>query len=269
MNWMMAAALIGAFWVCLPDVLFLLGLTRVRRGILGGPEAVRSGPGELVTDEIAEELDALGFVQAGLYWEQLPTHKLFRHPVFVSRKGDCFASVYRLINNDLPRVAFKTSFADGASVFTPNYVGGMEVDEGTLRAGGLDSGETAILENRAALAEVLEEHRQRVRRFVLAGHPILPAQIVEDYVEAARTYSDHPTVRSKLGKAIAVLFCIKLAFLMAGPGLFAAFWGIHHAGIWPILLAESASVLLFRYYGFPLVSALDKISKLLPVKESP
>jgi hypothetical protein len=83
MNWMMAAALIIAVWVCLPDVLFLLGLTRVRRGILGGPEAVRSGPGEVVTDEIAEQLDALGFVPAGLYWEQLPAHKLFRHPVFV------------------------------------------------------------------------------------------------------------------------------------------------------------------------------------------
>ncbi len=269
MNWMMAGALIGAIWVCLPDVLFLLGLTRVRRGILGGPEAVRSGPGELVTDEIAEELDALGFVLAGLYWEQLPAHKLFRHPVFVSRKGDCFASIYRLFNNDLPRVAFKTSFADGAVVFTRNYVGGMEVDEATLRAGGLDSAETAMLEDRAALAEVLEEHRQRVRRFVLAGHPILTAHMIEDYVEVARTYSDHPTVQRNLGKNIAVLFWVKLGFLMAGPGLFAAFWGIDHEAIWSILLAESASVLLFRYYGFPLVAVIDKLSKMLPAHESP
>jgi hypothetical protein len=269
MNWMMAGALIAAVWVCLPDMLFLLGLTRVRRGILGGPEAVRSGPGEVVTDEIAEQLDALGFVPAGLYWEQLPAHKLFRHPVFVSRKGDCFASVYRLFNNDSTRVAFKTAFADGAAVYTQNYNGGMEADEGSLRTGGLNSGETAIFGNRAPLADVLEEHRQRVRRFVLAGHPILSAFLVEDYVETVRTYSDHPSIKRKFGNNIAVLFWVKLAFLMTIPSLFAAFWGSQHAGIWPILLAESVTVLLIRYYGAPLLSALDKISRILPADESP
>src|SRR5262245_10539958 len=101
-------ALTCAFWVCLPDVLFLLGLTGVRRGILGGPEVVQSGPSELVTEEIAQQLDALGFAPAGLYWEQLPAHKSFREAVFVSRADSCFAAVYRLFNNDWSRVAFKS-----------------------------------------------------------------------------------------------------------------------------------------------------------------
>ena len=263
MNWIMAAALFGALWVCLPDVLFLLGLIRVRRGILAGPEAVWSG--ELVTDEIAEQLDVLGFVPAGLYWEQLPMHKFFRNAIFVSRKEDCFASVYRLFNKDPSRVAFKTSFADSAVVLTQNYAGGMEADEGSLRVGGLFFGARHKIVDRTPLAEVLEEHRQRVRRFVLAGHSALPAVTVEDYVDAAQTYSDHPTVQRKLRAAIAVLLSVKLMFLIAAPGLFAAFWGIDHAVIWPILLGETVCVLLFRYYGFPLLAALDRI---LPAEES-
>jgi hypothetical protein len=58
---------------------------------------------------------------------------------------------------------------------------------------------------------------------------------------------------------VAVLLRVKLALLASGPALFAALWGFHHVGIWAILLATSLSMLLFRYCGYPLLEALDKI----------
>jgi hypothetical protein len=203
-------------------------------------------------------------VPAGLYWEQLPAHKSFREAVFVSRAKDCFATVYRLFDNDPSRAAFKTSFGDGASVLTQNYVGGMEANEGTLRAGGLHCQETTSMEARTPLAEVLEEHGQRVRRFVLAGHPLLPTVTIDDYVAAEETYTDHPTIRRQLRGAVAVLFPLKLALLAGAPVLFAAIWGVHYTGIGAILLAASLSMLLFRYYGYPLLAALDRM---LPAEE--
>src|SRR5947209_11326257 len=102
---LMLAAIGLTIGVCLPDVLYLLGLVRVRRGILGGPEEIRSGRETWLTEDISEQLNVLGFEPAGLYWERMPAHKTFREAIFVSRHEDCFAAVYRLFNNDVPRVA--------------------------------------------------------------------------------------------------------------------------------------------------------------------
>jgi hypothetical protein len=271
---LMAGALACAFWVCLPDALFLLGLTHVRSGVLGGPEDVRCDTSNPLTEEIAQQLDALGFVPAGLYWERLPMHKTFRGVVFVSRASDCFATVTRLWNNDTPRVSFKTAFRGIAVVFTKNYVGGMEANEETLWVGGLPPQATVQANtdpaperiwHRALLEEVLEEHRRRVSRFVLAGHIPKPATTVDDYVESVPTYSDHPTVRHQFRNNVAWLFCLKLAFLVSGPGLF-TLMGASHDVILSLLLAESVGVLLFRYFGYPLLVAVAALHMILPVK---
>jgi hypothetical protein len=260
---LIAWALTCAFWVCLPDALFLLGLTRVRRGVLGGPEDVQSGPVKLVTEEIARQLEVLGFAPAGLYWEYLPAHKFCREVIFVSPTRDCFAAVYRLFNNDPPRVAFKTAFSDGAFVLTQNYAGGTEANEETLRTGGLYSEETIRSTERFPLAEVLEENRRRVQRFVLAGHALLPAVTIDDHVEAERIFMDQPTVRRELRTGMAVGFSLKLAFLAGGPGLL-AFLGVGPGIFSALLLVESLAVLLFRYHGFPLLVALERM---LPAEE--
>jgi hypothetical protein len=256
---LMVGASICALWVCLPDVLLLLGLAWIRRGILAGPDEVRTRAGDWLTEEIAQELDALRFEPACIYWERLLAHKTFHEVVFIFDAGDCFASVYRLLNDEPQRVAFKTSFSDGAFVLTQNYAGGMEADEGTLRAGGLLPEQSTSFEKRAPLAIVLDEHRQRVRRLVLAGHEPLPARTVLDHVEAERRYSDHPAVQRTFRASVALLFPIKLVFLSAGPSLVAAIWGVHHPAIWAILLGASISVLLFRYHGHPLLEALDRL----------
>jgi hypothetical protein len=265
------AAFTSAIWVCLPDFLVLLGLTRIRSGVLGGPEEVPSALGGARGEDIALELEGLGFAPAGLVWEQLPAHKSFREVIFVSKTGDAFAAMYRLFDNDPPRVAFKTALSGGAFVFTQNYNGGMEANEPTLRAGGLAPAEASAagLESgapavrlaectRPPLALVLEEHRQRVRRFILEGQTPLRAATVDDYLEADRGYMDHPTVRREFQSSVWTLGLFKLSFLAGVPGLFAILGAGHHVVI-AALLAASVSVLLFRYYGHPLVAALDRI----------
>jgi hypothetical protein len=260
------AASACAVWLCLPDALFLLGLSRIRSGVVCGPEDVRFESAGILTEEIDRQLDALGFVPAGVYWEQMPAHKSFREVVFVARTGDCFAAVYRLFNNDPPRVAFKTVFRGAAFVFTQNYTGGMEAHEETLWAGGLALDETAAaaepdarrIEQRLPLERVLREHEQRVRSFLWTGHVPAPASSVDDYAEADRVYMDHPTVRREFRNSVALLSLLKAGLLAAGPAL-AVLLGAGRDVVGAVLLAESLGMLVFRYYGYPLLAALDKM----------
>lgn len=131
---LMPLALICAFWLCLPDILILLGRWRIERGILGGPDEVPRFA-DYISEDVGRELDSLGFRPLGVYWETMPGHKMFREVIFSAREGDCFAAAFRLFDNDLPRVLFFRSLADGTSVLTQNYPGGVEADEPRLRAG--------------------------------------------------------------------------------------------------------------------------------------
>jgi hypothetical protein len=131
------ASIAFAVWLCLPDVLFLLGLSRIHRGVIGGPETVDVGTMGSVSEELFFELHALGFSPAGAFWEMLPAHKMFREDVFVRARADCFARAYRLWKNDPPRASFLTVFSDGSIVNTKNYWGGLEVNEETIWAGGI------------------------------------------------------------------------------------------------------------------------------------
>ena len=247
----LAIAMAAAFGLCLPDALFLTGLARIRRGVLGGPERVTGGPGAVVSPRIADELAELGFVPAGLYWEQMPAHKAFYETIFVCPAEHCYATVYRLFNNDVPRVAFKTAFEDGAYVLTQNYLGGMEAREETLWAGGIAE---------VPLEDVLAEHRRRVQSFVLSGRRATPALTVEDYVEAEWGYMEHPRIRAEHRDTVKTLFGLKVAFLAGGAWL-AAHLGAGPVGIAAVLLAQSVLMLLVRYYG----AILERI---LPAEEA-
>jgi hypothetical protein len=74
---------------------------------------------------------------------------------------------------------------------------------------------------------------------------------------------DHPTVRRELRTGVAVGFALKLAFLVGGPGLLALL-GVGPGILSALVLVEALAVLLFRYYGFPLVAALERM---LPAEE--
>lgn len=247
---LLAIAVTLAVGLCLPDALLLLGVIRIKRGILGGPEHPLCHSGAMITPGIGQQLAYLGFKAAGVYWEQMPAHKSFRELVFVSSEGDCFAAVYRLFNNDDPRVVFKTAFADGAYVLTQNYLGGMEAQEATLWAGGMEG----------SLVEVVAEHRRRVASLAAEGHKPLLAATMEDHVEAEWTYMEHPTVHSEHYGTTRVLLGMKLGFLTAGPAILALL-GFGPIAIASVLLAQACVILLFRYYG----AVLDRM---LPAEEA-
>jgi hypothetical protein len=247
---LLAAAVTAAIGVCLPDVLFLAGLTRIKRGTLAGPTDDRCRPGAIVTPDIAEQLAELDFAPAGVYWEQMPAHKRFHEAIFVSKTGDCFASVYRLFNNDDARVAFKTAFEDGAYVLTQNYTGGSDIMEKTLWTGG---SEVATLET------VVAEHRRRVRKFVAAGHHPLPAVSMDDHIEAEIIYMDHPTMRSDHYGTVRTLFGFKVGVLLGGPLLLYLF-GVGTLGLAITMLLLACGMLLFRYYG-------AIVDRMLPAEE--
>lgn len=126
-----------AVWVCLPDLLLLLGLTGIRQGVEASREGVVPCPGNPISEDLDAEVTALGFDPAGVYWETIPAHKVFREYVYASKTSDCYALVYQLFDNDPPRVAFITGFVEQAYVLTQNYRHGLTADRATFRAGGL------------------------------------------------------------------------------------------------------------------------------------
>ena len=234
-----AAAVSAAVGVCLPDVLFLVGLTRIKRGNLAGSNDARCKPGPMVTHEISQQLTYLGFTPVGVYWEQMPAHKRFLEAVFVSKTGDCFATVYRLFNNDDARVAFKTAFEDGAYVLTQNYLGGSDTRDETLWTGGLEN---------VSLVDVVAEHRGRIEHFVIAGHKPLPAVSMDDHIEAECIYMDHPRMRSDHYRTVGALFAGKVGVLLGGPWLLSLF-GVGVTGLALTLLLLACGMFVFRYYG--------------------
>jgi hypothetical protein len=246
-----AIAVTLALGLCLPDALYLLRVTGIKRGVLAGPDGAASGARAIASPEVADQLAQLGFTPAGLYWEQMPAHKCFQEAIYVSRTGDCFAAVYRLFNNDLPRVAFKTAFADGAYVLTQSYQGGMEKQEATLWAGGVED---------MPLTDVVAEHRRRVELFTLAGHEPIPALTIEDHVEAEWAYMEHPSVQGEHFSTVKGLLLMKAGFLFVVP-LIASQFGIGQWGLSALLLAQGLSILCFRYYG-------AMVERMLPREES-
>jgi hypothetical protein len=132
---LLVASLGLAVWLCLPELLFLLGLSRIQWGITGGPEEIPAGPWRGVPEQLLVELQALGFVPLGVCSEKLPAHKTFVSYVYAAPNGDCFCTVNHLFVNDAPRASFLTTFRTGAVVFTQNYTGGREANEETFRAG--------------------------------------------------------------------------------------------------------------------------------------
>jgi hypothetical protein len=256
-------ALTFAVWLCQGDVLLLLGFGRVTGRADGGPAAVPLDREEVIPAEIQLGLRELRFAPAGLYWESATLHhREFHEYIFASATGDCLASVYQLFGNEPPRVAFFTAFSDGACVFTRNYMGGLTANEETLLAGGLspDANDHPLRpEQRPPLARVLDEHRHRLRRFILAGRSPLPCATVDDYVAGQHLYHGHATVMRQFRAAVLVLFSLKVVFLGLGPVVVALSSGIGSLWPWAFLFVNCLIVGLFRRYGAWVIAALDNL----------
>jgi hypothetical protein len=91
----------------------------------------------------------------------------------------------------------------------------------------------------------------------LLGHEPISAGTIEDFVEAQRTYTEHPAVWREFTSAVAVLFPFKLGFVLMAPVILGVIFGSSHPAVWAALLTTSLAVLVFRRYGHFVVTRTD------------
>jgi hypothetical protein len=128
----------------LPDILSVFGLITLKNGFTGGPEdANRYWPSKLDAD-LYQEMLALGFQPVGTFWEQLPFTRRFEEFVFARPGEKCFGLLYPHDQIMPRRGSFLTVFETGGVVFTKNYCGGVEVQEGDFLATGARPNPAAV-----------------------------------------------------------------------------------------------------------------------------
>jgi hypothetical protein len=120
----------------LPNVLAVLGLAPLRHGYTGGPEDASCYWPARLDDDLYQEMCALGFEPLGTYWERLPFTRRFEEFVFSRLGENCFGLLYPNDQIMPRRGSFITVFETGGVVFTKNYCGGVEVEEGDFLATG-------------------------------------------------------------------------------------------------------------------------------------
>jgi hypothetical protein len=114
----------------LPNLFAVLGLIGLTNGFAGGPEDANSYWPSKMDDDLYKEMLALGFQPEGTYWEQLPFTRRFEEFVFTRPGEKCFGLLYPNSQIMPRRGSFLTVFETGGVVFTKNYCGGVEVQEG-------------------------------------------------------------------------------------------------------------------------------------------
>jgi len=120
----------------LPNILAVLGLSTLKNGFAGGPEDANSYWPSKIDEHLYQEMLALGFQPEGTYWEQLPFTRRFEEFVFTRPGENCFGLLYPNDQIMPRRGSFLTVFETGGVVFTKNYCGGVEVQEGDFLATG-------------------------------------------------------------------------------------------------------------------------------------
>jgi hypothetical protein len=120
----------------LPNVLAILGVSALQNGLSGGPEDANSYWPSVVDADLYQGMLALGFQPEGTYWEQMPFTRRFEEFVFTRPGEKCFGILYPNDQIMPRRASFMTVFETGGVVFTKNYSGGVEVQEGDFLATG-------------------------------------------------------------------------------------------------------------------------------------
>jgi hypothetical protein len=196
-----AAAALAVFWLCLPNLLAVLGLA-FHNGIAGGPSDVEPDGSDPCHEDLHRQLEALGFTPLGRYWEGWRFGKTFHEVAYASEQERCFASVFGLAHAD-HHVAFLTTFTDGATVITKN-IDGVVMRTEDLRA---------VYVPTNVLPELLAEHRRHVGEFRAAGRVPTSDYTLPGFQAAERTYFESPSQRVSHRKAAAGTLLIKLVVL--------------------------------------------------------
>jgi hypothetical protein len=120
----------------LPNLFAVLGLSTLKNGFAGGPQDANCYWPSRIDEDLYKEMLALGFQPDGTYWEQLPFTRRFEEFVFTRPGEKCFGLLYPNDQIMPRRASFLTMFETGGVVFTKNYCGGVEVQEGDFLATG-------------------------------------------------------------------------------------------------------------------------------------
>jgi hypothetical protein len=231
-----AAAAVAVLWICLPDLLDLLGLA-FRNGIDGGPSDVEPDGTDPSHEDFHRQLLALGFVPLGRYWEGMRFGKTFQEFAYASEREGCFASMFGLAHKD-HHVAFLTTFADGAAVITKN-IDGLVLATDDLRA---------VFVPTNVLADILAEHRRHVGEFRAGGHVPACDCTLEGFRAAESAYYHNRSQRARRVKAVAGNIVVRLVVVavLFLPMVFLLGLRPHGPSFWLGLLAASAGFILFE-----------------------
>jgi hypothetical protein len=227
---------LGLAWVCLPMVLGLLGLSRVRVVGEQGPSLAEPGDDDPAYAALAAELTALGFRPRGLKTETAwcvgpSLKKSWVSRVFATPQDDCFATVFRLVPDEPYRLCFSTVFTDGALVQSANQLGVLKIEfEDYLRWGDATIGR----------AELLRMHREVCAQFAAAGGRTVARASLAAFVEANQRLS--AKVMSRKFSYLPML-CLghALGLLMPLPIIVGLLFGFDH---WAAPLALAVSVVM-------------------------
>jgi hypothetical protein len=225
-----------AIWLLLPDLLAGLGWTKVRGWIEGGPEEVLASP--VVAGVLANQLTELGFRPECVYYERCGPSHTCREYVWYSQADRTYAAIYQLFVGEGARVSFLTRFEDGGIVFTQNYEGGLIHETEELLAGGVVA---------KALDEVLEAHRNRLRRWILSRRMPRKTGNSEDFLELQERFNQ--SVADYFRSTTLCLAIGTAGFLSIGPVICGSFLGWDSVAPWVALLAETGLMSFLRHYG--------------------
>jgi len=120
----------------LPNIFAVLGLITLQNGMAGGSEDADSYWPSRMDEDLYREMLALGFKPVGTNWERLPFTRRFEQFVFARPGESCFGLLYPKDQIMPRRGSFLTVCETGGVVFTKNYCGGVEVQEGDFLATG-------------------------------------------------------------------------------------------------------------------------------------
>jgi hypothetical protein len=229
------AAAVGVFWLCLPDLLALLGLA-FHNGVSGGPSDVEPDGNDPSHEDFHRQLQALGFTPLGRYREGTRFGKTFQELAYASEQEGCFATVFGLAHAD-HHVAILTTFTDGAAVITKN-IDGVLTDTQDLRAAYVPTN---------VLGEILADHRRHVGEFRAAGRVPTADYTLPGCQAAQRAYHHNPSLQAEHRKTAAGNLLVKLVVLaiLFVPTAYLLGLQPHRPGFWLALLAASLG-----YIGF-------------------
>jgi hypothetical protein len=130
--WGLAATAVA--WVCLPNVMQLLGQTRFESETDEDAAAIEPTGDDPEYAALVADLRRLGFEPLGIRWTTGRFYcghwvKTFRSPTFATPRRDCFASVWRFFPNDPWRLGFLTAFTDGGLVESANQMESFKIQE--------------------------------------------------------------------------------------------------------------------------------------------